>query len=102
VDSERDEGGVPEHLRHIRATPTPGGRLDEGSAFVRVSDDSRGRGHGDDDRLLKVNHDVRVSFDVVDPVTRTVSPGHPGDEQLVVVVVQEDLDAPLLTGASAS
>ena len=69
-----------EHFRRIRATPTPGG----------------------DDRLLQVDQDVRISFDVVDPVTRTVSPWHPGDEQLVVVVVQEDLDATWLTGPSAS
>src|ERR1035438_7757646 len=101
VDGKRDERAVQEHVRNIRATPSPGGRLDEGPAFVGVSDDSRRRGHVRDDRLLQVNNDVGVGFDVVDPVTSTVSPGHPGNEQLAVVVVQEDLDAPQLAGPPA-
>src|SRR5450759_230720 len=98
---EHDKRAVPEHVRNIRATPSPGGRLDEGPAFVGASDDSRRRGHVRDDRLLQVNNDVGVGFDVVDPVTSTVSPGHPGNEQLTVVVVQEDLDAPQLAGPPA-
>src|SRR5450631_3774071 len=101
VDGKHDERAVPEHVRNIRATPSPGGRLDEGPAFVGVSYDSRRRGHVRDDPLLQVNNDVGVGFDVVDPVTSTVSPGHPGNEQLAVVVVQEDLDAPQLAGPPA-
>src|ERR1035437_1143743 len=101
VDGKHDKRAVPEHVRNIRATPAPGGRLDEGRAFVGVSDDSRRRGHVRDGRLLQVNNDVGVGFDVVDPVTSTVSPGHPGNEHLAVVVVQEDLDAPQLAGPPA-
>jgi len=93
VDGKHDERAVPEHVRNIRATPSPGGHLDEGLKFAGLSDDSRRRGHIRDDRLLQVNNDVGVGFDVVDPVTSTVSPGHPGNKQLAVVVVQEDLDA---------
>ena len=52
VDGKHDERAVPEHVRNIRATPSPGGRLDEGPAFVGVSDDSCRRGHVRDDRLL--------------------------------------------------
>ena len=42
-----------------------------------------------------------VGRDVVDPVPRAVGPGHPGDEQPTIVVVQEDLDPPLLTRPAA-
>ena len=61
VDGKHDERAVPEHVRNIRATPSPGGRLDEEPAFVGVSDDSRCRGQVRDDRLLHVNNDVGAS-----------------------------------------
>ena len=101
TDRQHDERAVPKHVRHVRATPTPGGRLDERPAFVRVGDDSRYRRYIRDNGLLQVHHDVGVGSDVVDPVTRAVSPGHPRDEELAVVVVQEDLDAPRLAGPPA-
>jgi len=101
VEGKHDERAVQEHVRNIRATPSPGSRLDEGQALVGVSDDSRRRVHVRDDRLLQVNNDVGVGFDVVHPVTSTVSPGHPSNEQLAVVGVQEDLDAPQLAGPPA-
>lgn len=74
VDGEQDERAVPEHVRHVRATPTLGGCLDEGPAFVGFRDDSRRRRHIRDNRLLQVNNDLRVGSDVVDPVTRTGQP----------------------------
>ena len=44
VDREHDERAVLEHVGHIHATPSPGGRLDEGSAFVNVGDHPGGSG----------------------------------------------------------
>lgn len=96
VDGQDDERAVPQHLFDVRPTPTPGGHLDERPAFVRVIDDSRRRWHIGDNGLFQVHDNMRVGPDVVDPVTRAVSAGHTGDEELPVVVVQEDLDAPQL------
>ena len=54
LDRQDDERAVPEHLLHVGAPPSSGGRLDEWPAFVRVGDDSCDRRHiGDDDDCLR-------------------------------------------------
>lgn len=45
LDLEQDQRAVAQHLRDIRATPAPGGRLDERPTLVGVGHHSRRRGH---------------------------------------------------------
>jgi hypothetical protein len=101
VDGEHDQRAVLEHVLDVGPTPPLGRGLDEWPALLGVRDHSGGRREIRDDPVLEVDDDSGIGPDVVDPVPGPVGSGHPRDEQLAVLVVQEDLD-PALSARTAT
>jgi hypothetical protein len=99
---EHDERTVPHHLVHVVTSPALRCGFHQWAPLGRVGHDACGRGDVRRDGLLPVHDDVRVSRDVVDPVTRPVGPRNAADEEQPILLVEEDLDFSWLAGPATS